>query len=83
MAQITHALVQCKGAFTFHKACYEETWQESTYNKCPCRFCLICRKTEMRAKCVGYCECGVDLHYECAKAKDFYCVVCKAPVWPV
>lgn len=70
-------------SLSFHQECYETTWHERTYNKCPCRHCMVCTKSEMHTRCVGTCECGVDLHVDYAKALDFYCIVCKAPVWPL
>ena len=67
---------------TFHKSCYSERWRESSYNKCPCHDCLICLQTQWHRKCVGECEkCGADMHFECAKNRNFYCVLCFTPVW--
>ena len=37
-----------------------------------------------RGRCVGTCECGVNLHVDCAKASDFICIVqgpSVAPAW--
>jgi hypothetical protein len=67
---------------TFHKSCYSERWSESSCNKCPCHDCLICLQTQWRRKCVGECEkCGADMHFECAKNRNFYCALCFSPVW--
>ena len=67
---------------SFHRACYEGRWNESSCNKCPCHDCLICFKTQFHRKCVGLCaKCGADMHFACAKSLEFYCVVCNAPMW--
>ncbi len=67
---------------SFHRACYEKRWKESSCNKCPCHDCLVCLKTQFHHKCVGECSnCGADMHLACANDQDFYCVVCHSPVW--
>jgi len=70
-------------ALSFHQACYSARWLEDTFNRCPCRHCLVCLTALRYRNCVGVCDCGADMHFECAKKLDWYCALCFAPIWPL
>ena len=57
-------------------------WGEAKqYTKCICRHCAVCGIT-LRTKVVGDClVCLANLHLDCARKVDFYCIGCHHAIW--
>ena len=73
---------QCR--LSFHELCYKQHWDEiKAYKKCICRHCAVCGLV-LPKKMVGDCSiCNANMHLECARKLDFYCIGCHHAVWPL
>ncbi len=75
---------QCR--LSFHNLCYKQHWDEiKAYKKCICRHCAVCGLVlQLRKEVVGDCSiCNANMHLECARKLDFYCIGCHHAVWPL
>lgn len=75
---------QCR--LSFHDLCYKQHWNEiKAYKKCICRHCAVCTcGLVLRKEVVGDCSiCNANMHLECARKLDFYCIGCHHAVWPL
>ena len=75
---------QCR--LSYHDLCYKQHWNEiKAYKKCICRHCAVCGLV-LRKEVVGDCSiCNANMHLECARKLDFYCIGCLShhAVWPL